>query len=55
VVRGLTEAMGGSVSARPSQLGGLAVDVVLPLAPEPFADPTDPAGLPAAASPLHQG
>ena len=41
VVRGLTEAMGGSVSARPSALGGLAVDVMLPLAPEPGGDPDE--------------
>jgi two-component system sensor histidine kinase KdpD len=33
VVRGLTEAMGGRVSAEPSPLGGLAVDVFLPAAP----------------------
>jgi two-component system sensor histidine kinase BaeS len=33
VVRGLTEAMGGSVGARRSQLGGLAIDVDLPAAP----------------------
>jgi two-component system sensor histidine kinase KdpD len=32
VVRGLTEAMGGRVSARPSDLGGLAVIVELPRA-----------------------
>ena len=35
VVRGLTEAMGGSVQARPSELGGLAIDVDLPAAPAP--------------------
>jgi two-component system sensor histidine kinase KdpD len=35
VVRGLTEAMGGEVSAGRSELGGLAVDVYLPAAPEP--------------------
>jgi two-component system sensor histidine kinase KdpD len=33
VVRGLTEAMGGRVHARQSDLGGLAVDVDLPIAP----------------------
>jgi two-component system, OmpR family, sensor histidine kinase KdpD len=33
VVRGLTEAMGGSVSARRSDLGGLAIDIDLPAAP----------------------
>ena len=39
VVRGLVEAMGGHVSARPSELGGLAVDVDLRVAtiPEPIA------------------
>lgn len=35
VVRGLVEAMGGSVSARPSDLGGLAVELELPLAQLP--------------------
>jgi two-component system sensor histidine kinase KdpD len=33
VVQGLVEAMGGTVSARRSQLGGLAIDVVLRVAP----------------------
>lgn len=33
VVRGLVEATGGRVEARPSDLGGLAIDVDLPLAP----------------------
>jgi two-component system sensor histidine kinase KdpD len=33
VVRGLMEAMGGSVRARRSQLGGLAVDLLLPAVP----------------------
>lgn len=32
VVRGLVEAMGGRVNARPSDLGGLAIDVDLPAA-----------------------
>jgi two-component system sensor histidine kinase KdpD len=32
VVRGLTEAMGGSVAARRSELGGLAIDLDLPIA-----------------------
>jgi signal transduction histidine kinase len=32
VVRGLVEAMGGQVAARRSQLGGLAVDLDLPVA-----------------------
>jgi two-component system sensor histidine kinase KdpD len=35
VVRGLVEAMGGSVSARRSELGGLAVDLDLPAAELP--------------------
>jgi two-component system sensor histidine kinase KdpD len=35
VVRGLTEAMSGRVGARPSELGGLAVDVELPTAELP--------------------
>ena len=35
VVRGLAEAMGGSVVARRSELGGLAIDVELPLARVP--------------------
>jgi two-component system sensor histidine kinase KdpD len=34
VVRGFVEAMSGSVSARHSELGGLAVDVLLPVAPD---------------------
>ena len=33
VVRGLTEAMNGRVAARQSELGGLAIDVDLPIAP----------------------
>jgi two-component system sensor histidine kinase KdpD len=33
VVRGLVEAMGGEVHARPSEIGGLAIDVDLPRAP----------------------
>jgi two-component system sensor histidine kinase KdpD len=35
VVRGLVEAMGGKVAARPSELGGLALDIDLPLAQVP--------------------
>jgi two-component system sensor histidine kinase KdpD len=35
VVRGLVEAMGGRVSGRPSELGGLAIEVDLPLASLP--------------------
>jgi signal transduction histidine kinase len=44
VVKGLVEAMGGSVEARPSELGGLAVAVRLPVEspPEP-AEPAEPA------------
>jgi two-component system sensor histidine kinase BaeS len=38
VVRGLTEAMGGRVAARKSELGGLAVDVDLPAAPDQGSD-----------------
>jgi two-component system sensor histidine kinase KdpD len=37
VVRGLVEAMGGSVTARPSDLGGLAIELDLPTAPSPIA------------------
>ncbi len=33
VVKGLVEAMGGQVNARPSELGGLAVELLLPAAP----------------------
>ena len=48
VVKGLVEAMGGSVEARPSELGGLAVAVRLPVespaesieSVEPAAEPT---------------
>jgi two-component system sensor histidine kinase KdpD len=32
VVRGLVDAMGGQVEARPSELGGLAIDIDLPVA-----------------------
>lgn len=35
VVKGMIEAMGGSVGASPSHLGGLAIDVWLPIAAEP--------------------
>jgi hypothetical protein len=34
-VRGLIEAMGGSVTARASELGGLAIDLDLPRASVP--------------------
>jgi two-component system sensor histidine kinase KdpD len=35
VVRGLVEAMGGRVAARPSELGGLAIDIDIPVARVP--------------------
>jgi two-component system, OmpR family, sensor histidine kinase KdpD len=41
VVRGLTAAMGGRVSARRSELGGLAVDLDLPAAVLPASLPSD--------------
>jgi two-component system, OmpR family, sensor histidine kinase KdpD len=37
VVRGLVEAMGGGVAARRSELGGLAIDIDLPMAAVPTA------------------
>jgi signal transduction histidine kinase len=37
IVKGLVEAMGGTVSARRGELGGLAVDILLPAAPMPVA------------------
>jgi two-component system sensor histidine kinase KdpD len=43
IVRGMTEAMGGTVTARRSGLGGLAIDVTLPAAavlPPEAPDPT---------------
>lgn len=43
VVRGLVDAMGGAVSARPSELGGLAIELELPLAQLP-AELATPAG-----------
>ena len=42
VVRGLTEALGGRVAARRSSLGGLAVDVDVPVARPPRDDQTAP-------------
>ena len=39
VVRGLVEAMGGRVAARRSPLGGLAIDIDLPVA-QGSAEPT---------------
>jgi two-component system sensor histidine kinase KdpD len=41
VVKGLAEAMGGEVAASASQLGGLAVDVLLDAAPEPPGEPEE--------------
>ena len=38
IVRGMTEVLGGSVTARRSELGGLAVDVELPAAADPPPD-----------------
>jgi two-component system sensor histidine kinase KdpD len=35
IVRGMAEALGGSASARRGELGGLAIDLDLPAAPEP--------------------
>jgi signal transduction histidine kinase len=37
VVRGLTEAMGGSIAVRGSDLGGLAFDLTLPAEPSELA------------------
>ncbi len=42
VVRGLTEALGGRVAARRSELGGLAIDVDLPAARQPDAEEPTP-------------
>ena len=39
VVKGLVEAMGGEVAASASPLGGLAVDLLLTVAPEPPGEP----------------
>ena len=41
VVRGLVEAMGGAVSARRSELGGLAIDIDLPIAAVPASEPME--------------
>jgi two-component system sensor histidine kinase KdpD len=41
IVRGMAEAIGGAAMARRSELGGLAIDVDLPIAPEPPVDETD--------------
>ena len=49
VVRGLVEAMGGRVRARPSDLGGLAIDLELPAAEMP-AELSGPGLLPDAES-----
>ncbi len=45
VVRGLTEAMGGTVTARRSALGGLAIDIELPAAPPLTLEPEPVAGV----------
>ena len=36
VVRGIVEALGGTATARPSELGGLAIDVTVPVAGRPL-------------------
>jgi len=41
IVRGMAEALGGTATARRSDLGGLAIDLDLPAAPEPPPDETD--------------
>jgi two-component system sensor histidine kinase KdpD len=55
VVRGLVEGTGGRVTARRSALGGLAVDLALPLAATPLPDdlppPDEPSDVPLAATP----
>jgi K+-sensing histidine kinase KdpD len=38
IVRGMAEALDGSATARRSELGGLAIDLVLPAAAEPPED-----------------
>jgi two-component system sensor histidine kinase KdpD len=42
IVRGLVEAMGGSVDAGPSRLGGLAIRLTMPAATSPPADTVEP-------------
>lgn len=42
VVRGFVDAMGGTIAARRSELGGLAVDIELPAAGVALFDPTEP-------------
>jgi two-component system sensor histidine kinase KdpD len=42
VARGMAEAMGGSLEAAPSSLGGLAVDICLPVAVDPAAVDPEP-------------
>ena len=44
VVRGLMVAMGGTATARPSELGGLAIDLTVPTAARqaPSVVPTEP-------------
>ena len=53
VVRGLVDAMGGRVTARPSSLGGLAIDIDLPAAPARRRDEPRPPG--ASADPPGRG
>ncbi len=43
VVRGFADAMGGEASARRGRLGGLAVDILLPVAPSDDVAPDEPA------------
>src|SRR5207247_8786379 len=50
IVRGMVEAMGGSVSASPSPLGGLRITVELPAAGTAPGEPATPTGGPAAAT-----
>ena len=38
IVRGMTEALGGQATARASDLGGLAIELDLPAAPDPDGD-----------------
>lgn len=49
VAKGLIEAAGGGISARPSQLGGLAIVIRLPTAPEPPVTAFSAAGAAASA------
>jgi two-component system sensor histidine kinase KdpD len=42
IVRGMAEALGGTATATRSELGGLAIAIDLPAAPEPLADGPPP-------------